>query len=365
MKTMKKFLLTKTVLICLSLFSISNLFSQTIEGGCTSVRVNSIPYYSPDLYFSYVGREFCDNLGCCIIIKSGSTTQARHWLEQKDHNTNSWSTVQGPQNGSLFSNLSQGTYRVRTQIPEAFIGHCTGGQSTPCYNTLGQYIGRWGRWAAASYSNEAMVGIPQLSDVVYEFVDVQGGDLIPNGFDQDEIAYMDASNSVNYDLWWLAIFETGGAQRYRANGWTHGQVNGLIDLKQVWNGGQGWEFDDFNSYTIQFAVQNEQCKSWTNVEKSIFICPTGTGCRFSEGYQEEESMIITPQPANQFISISGMDVYENDYTIVIRNLNGQEMVNKTLSSPNLDTSDLPTGVYSVQVSDDSQIILHDQLIIQR
>ena len=64
------------------------------------------------------------------------------------------------------------------------------------------------------------------------------------GADEGETVIMDATESKNYNMYWLAMHEQtpgDGPNRWRFNGWTDG-ILGVKNLSTFWDGGIGWNF---------------------------------------------------------------------------------------------------------------------------
>ena len=385
---MKVFVIT----LLISFVNLTSLFCQSATGDCSSVQISNVPPY-PTVYFAWTGTKNCNDGGgyyegcdegngpaCCRIIVYGEPVTPRVWLERLEAN-GTWSTVSGPQHSTTFSNVAHGTYRVKCQVPNIAENACPPSvsgnitKSRMClFNLSGQFIGYWGTWdntpfnsAPPTYTNSVIVGIVVTSDIAFNFVDGGGGDNIPNGFDYDELVRMDASASKNYNAWWLAIFELGGQQRYRSNGWTSGQV-GMIDLTALWNGGpaDNWHFETLNSYMIQFAIVNEQCQihgQWTNLDKAFFVCPTGSGYKFKK---PENSISIYPNPVNHHFRFTGIDFTPiNKFEYEIRSMDGKLVKRQFILDPstNYSLDGVQSGIYLVSLYKDDQRIFNTKLSV--
>ena len=137
--------------------------------------------------------------------------------------------------------------------------------------------------------------------------------------------------------------------RYASNGWTNGQIpNNLIDLTDIWKRSLGLtaNFESLRSYTVQFALSNSCNTVWTNLDKTFFICPSGSGCR--EGRGEEKLISMSPNPASGYFSIHNLP--EGPSTIQLYDLTGR--VAKSFRDSDgkfLDIFDLDNGMYLVSV----------------
>ena len=97
----------------------SFVFSQTIIGGCDEVTVLSVPTYDHNLIINggWKNCPKCDPCERLLLTSPPIFMQTKHWLEKKDNSSgNGWTVVDGPIYGdnSIFTNVSKGTYRVRT-----------------------------------------------------------------------------------------------------------------------------------------------------------------------------------------------------------------------------------------------------------
>ncbi|MBL0237446.1 MAG: T9SS type A sorting domain-containing protein [Saprospiraceae bacterium] len=351
---------------------ISQAVGTTIVGGCSTVIVTSVPQYPHDVFiFPPLGGYFRPTNNPCVSLVNPclpeSSNETRHWLQLKQLN-GSFINIQGPVegDGAVFSTVAHGTYRVYTQIPEyENFPNCENGRKEILCQANLVHMGWNGHYGNPGvYSNEVQVGIVVPSDIAYNFVDGSGGDNIPNGFDYGELVRMDASASKNYNAWWLAIFELGGQQRYKANGWTPGQV-GTINLTEFWKKNTPqWEFESLNSYLVQFAIVNEQCQiqgQWTNLDKAFFICPTGSGCKFEK---PENSISIYPNPVNSQFRFTGIDFTPvNKFEYELRSLEGKLIQKQIIVDPstNYSIDGVQSGIYLISLFKDDQRVFNTKL----
>lgn len=373
--------------------------AQTATGGCTSVTLSNIPPY-PTVYFSFVGfkncrdgggfYEGCDEDGrpaCCRVITSGSPVTPRYWLERlRDDGT--WATVAGPQHQTSFSNVARGTYRVRCQAPAIAENACRTDQfgnvirARIClFNLSGQFIGYWGTWdnspfggPPTTYTNTVIVGATTGSDISYTFIDPTPNDPFELGYDFGELVKMNAAASKNYDLWNLAIFESGPSfNRFRSNGWTNGRMpNDEFDLTEFWRGPQEWRFETFHSYTVQFVIENSKCRNgieqnppatWNNLDRTFFICPAGTGCRTGGDWQE---VVISPNPASTFIRLQNFEPdIDRGYQMTFSDMAGRQVKSVVLVGDEVDISDLPGGMYVLNVQREGRPLFTSKIVVKR
>ncbi len=385
-------------IIYLSVFSLL-LFSntgtaQTATGGCSSVTVSNLPSF-PVVYFAYVGFKNCTETSscqdggespCCRVITSGDPTTPRFWLEKLTDL--GWVTVSGPQFSTTFSSVARGTYRVKCQVPTIAENICKkDGQGNIIrariclFNLLGQFIGFWGTWdntpfgtTPPTYSNTVIVGATTSTDISYTFVDPTPGDPFESGFDYGEVAKMNTAACKDYDLWWLAIFEDGPTyHRYRSNGWTTGTVPGNeFNLTNFWDGGVGWNFETFHSYKVQFVIENRSCRNgieqnppatWNVLERSFFICPTGTGCRIGG---DRKAISLSPNPAKSFVRLLNFEPDQGrEYSVTITDLAGKVMRRFALNSDEVDVSSLQSGMFALAIEEDGKRIFASKLVVNQ
>lgn len=357
------------------LLTISSLFgplafAQEIKGGCTSIEVKSYPAYNQSLY--NVQPQTKD----CAIIINGHPAKVRYFLEKRNDNTGIFESVGGLQYGfyqysNSFNNLPKGTYRVIFSVPIIRDNFTCPKGVLPVYNSLGQHMGHLGTFVGSPLvtSNIAIVGNTTSQDIAYTFVD-PGETGSAFAFDSDEDVLVDFSASRNYDYWTLAIFESGPTHnRFRSTGgWREGQVGAFNLSTELWP--QSWGFLPFHSYTVQFAIDNEQCKNfggWTNLNQTFFVCPPGSGCRFGTNNQTlTQEIKLGPNPASNFINVDGLDIDPmSEYQIRITDLAGKMVRNMPLKSTRVDISDVSNGIYLVNITKGNQAILNKKLMIQK
>ncbi len=337
--------------------------AQTAEGGCTSVElIDGVPSYPNNAYIDpyLVGCGYCN--GCNKMLNPQyyqSPKTAQFLLQILDGE--SWSGVGGWQTSTEFDDIEEhGWYRVAVRVPQYLSAFCTGGW-IKIYNYLDQHVGYEGEWASTIYSNMVTVGETEQSDVTWEFIDPNSNDLFDSG---DEVE-MNTLGTINYDNWWVAIFENGGQNRYASNGWTGGLIPGnQFDLLFFWNDKTGTNFSEIPvSYTVQFAISSRCDTEWTNLDKNFAMCPNGTGCRIGGS----DDLEIAPNPASTYFSLSNFHPAESSgYHITLTDMNGRIL--KTFSQDiqqQFDVSDLPSGLYIVQIWENADRIFTTRLSVMR
>lgn len=353
-----------TILVLTILIPLCFINAQfTITGGCSSVTVaGGIPAYGNNLYV-----EGTLGTGCSRLQGVAQAGIVRYYLDQLGSG-GSWTQVAGPKyntQGNSFTGLSHGTYRVRVQIPvKAFASGCVNNE-IPVYDNSARLVGYLAYWQiTGTPSNTVVVGQATSSDISYTFVDGGGGNSNPNGFDFGEVAKINASASKNYNKWWLAIFEDGGAMRYKSNDWTDGTI-GEFNLTNFW---APFQFESLNSYTVQFAITNTECPNtvgWTNLDKSFFICPSGSGCRYGTD-EDQPNYKLSPNPViSEALRIGNFDpAIQQGYHLTIINMTGQVVKNiPNLDSSEIDVSTLPQGTYALSLWDKQRIRVFTEKIV--
>lgn len=386
-----------SIILCIFFMGASSItFSQTVTGGCSEVIVSEIPPY-PTVYFSYVGfmnskrivgyYDGCAGDGlnsCCRIITSGNPVTPRFWLEQLQTD-GSWLEVAGPQYVTTFNNVNNGTYRVKCQRPNIHESACGNDRlGNPVrvrmclFDLNGQFIGYWGTWDNAyfgnlypiTYSNTVLVGPTTKSDISYTFIDIPETGA-EGAYDYGETVIIDVSECKNYNQWWLAIFEDGpNYNRYKSNGWSNGTIpGGKINLSEFWD---SWKFETFHQYTVQLAIENRQCRNgieypnpngWNNLDRTFFICPEGSGCRF--GIDERE-IVISPNPANSIIQLQNFEPgLDRNYVMTITDISGRQVKNIPLTADRVDVSDLQPGIFIVNIFKKGQRVFNSKLVVNQ
>ena len=351
-------------------------YSQvTIEGGCTDLSVTGgIPNYAVDLY----NGPWMKIEQCAVWTNYPSWTMNHQmFLQRLNHTTGQFENVSNAQYppNNTFSNLEHGTYRVKVKVPIPLTSNSCASGYVNVYSSNNQYLGRrgWypdnyeGEQQNVFYSNTVIVGNTVPSDNQYHFTEGNPS-LSEKAMDLDEDVGLDASASVNYDQWYLAICENSfdNCLRYKSNGWTNGTV-GQFDLKGFWQQG-GWQFLEWMSYEVQFVVENSKCRNgveapppWNENRQTFYICAAGTGCRFGS---EEKEITIGPNPANTYVRLDNFNPsIDRDYVMSFTDLSGRTMKSVPLVSDQVDVSDLPGGMYAVNVLHDGHRLFTAKLIV--
>ncbi len=366
----------------------------TAAGGCTAVTVTQIPQYP--IVYSVTGKKECQvEVGageCCIVFPSQETMTLmlpKLRLERFNPSTSTWDFVIEVKGGAghVFSSLPQGRYRVLVILPYYNENTCkTDAQGNiiqtrvQILNALSQFLGYLGTYNNSPfggncfcYSNEVLVGATTASDISYTFVDPTPNDPYESGFDFGEVAKMNTAACKYYDLWWLAIIEDGPTyHRYRSNNWTNGRMpNDEFNLTTFW-GVTGWQFESLHNYTVQFVTENSKCRNgieqnppatWNVLNRQFFICPAGSGCRTGKDGQE---VVISPNPASTSIHLRNFEPdLDRDYQMAFSDLAGRVVKTVALTSNEVDISDLPVGMFVLNIRREGRQIFTSKLVVNR
>lgn len=340
--------------------------AQTIDGTtCTSLEVTSTPGIGQTLFNVPLNTG---TGGPCVATIGGNAypMKVRYYLQMQNPSTGNFTNVGGLNYGQFqylpnFSGLSKGTYRVMFEIPmQLTVPQCKNG-FVEVFNTLGQKVGRVGTFIGAPtlFSNPIPIGAPTASDISYTFIDIPetGSE---QAYDYGETVIMNASACTNYDQWNLAVFESGPTyNRFRSNGWTVGTLN-QFNISNLWSQ-YGWQFEPFHSYRVQFATQNSSCPTWNNLDRTFFICPAGSGCKF--GIDDKE-ILLSPNPASTFIKLEHFNPdIDLNYHLTITDLSGKTVRQILLQSNLIDISDLPNGMFVVGILKDDKQVFNSKLVV--
>jgi Secretion system C-terminal sorting domain len=359
-------------LLCVNLIIYNFANAQVIfSNNCTSVSVTQLgaiaKFDTGDLYIS--GYNGCmhypagKNNPCNIT--TGACPAAETEFQLMRVATGGDVVVMNWTKNRLFTNLVHGTYYVNQRSPELKV-------SAECpkplaFNSVGQQVGFIGRWAF-SKSNVIPVGATVQSDVNWNFTGT-------SPFGSNAEIKMDVSNTKNYDIWWLGIFEIGGKNRSWANGWTAGSIPSdpkdpkkqIIDLKKL---GSSSPFTNGNfqelpvKYTVQFAIAVQQCNTvWTNLNRDFSICPASLGCRSDE----DQAIILSPNPASNTFKLHNIDISAESQTkVFVTDISGRTVkAFEVDGQDDFDISDLNSGLYLVSVMNNGGRIFTTKLSVSK
>lgn len=342
----------------------------------TSVKATQIqpPTYSTPLWIGSAwkyedpcNQVFLLNLGGACNV---GPDDPRYYLDQFNFATGNWTLNFRPyQSCNEFTNLPHGTYRIRVQRPVDAngAGGCEGGH-IKVYNTAGQFIGWRGAYVsntAMATSNSVVVGAAVQSDISCTFVDIQ----TPTNylFNSNQAVVLNTAGTINYDRWWLAIFEKGGQNRYWSQGWTFGPIpNNLLNLTNLVGGAFGGGANGFEPFTtatyqVQFAIATGFNEAWVECPSTFNVCPPGLNCRSVD----DEPIAISPNPASSSFHIMNLDLNtESTYSLTVTDLSGRTVKSYAqIAQEDVDIDDLSNGLYIVNIMEGDNRIYTSKLSV--
>jgi hypothetical protein len=304
----------------------------------------------------------------------------RMFLQRFNWSTGVFETVAGPVFvNHIFANLTQGTYRVKLQVPRRlFRARCENNGHIPVFDFIGRQIGWVGHYSEVTtgespgtfFSNEVVVGMTTQADIAFTFID-EPETGPETAYDYGETPIINTSQCRNYNRWMINIIEDGGSNRYMSTGWENGKINGdglmfdlLNQLWKIWD--PNWEFEALRSYHVQVVLENNECPnpSWNMLTRTFFVCPAGSGCRLGE--PEEPQIRLGPNPAHSSIFLYNYDVgaYPGSM-MMISDMAGRTKKTMPLTGNEIDVSALPAGIYSLQIVNEGKRVFSSKLVIAR
>jgi hypothetical protein len=369
------------LLLPLSLISQVNVVANCSSIDLVSAAVPRPPGASPVTFVIPSAQLNVDNIGCSIIGNYTFLPIQRFRLDKEvvlpdgSRDFISFSYIQSP---SAFSNLGHGTYAITTVFPTPVTkSNCVGGVVKvygPSFNFLGNLATY--QSSIGVRSKAAPVGSVQTSDVNWNFVSNSGvslGNSTMPSYQTGTPVYINPSKTVNYTDLWLAIYENEWP--YRSKGlWLPRQPTPFlfdIDIRrEVWKKDDAtWEFLPGNSYTVQYAISNANCGSpWANLDKTFFICPTGTACRLNTE-KEISNTTISPNPVKNAFRLNNFDLEaykEVECNLLIHDMSGRVVKQfNNFKDNNFNTEDIANGMYIVNVLKENQKIFSQKLVISK
>lgn len=144
---------------------------------------------------------------------------------------------------------------------------------------------------------------------------------------------------------------------------TVGQLGDLALLLQ-WN--QTDPKDDFemnrNNYIYTWQVNRNPFIDYPNLADYIWGANVGQPwfSTLSTNQFNNDSVVVYPNPANDFVVISGI---QNESIVIIYSMTGAQLMETTINNESKLPIDLATGIYLMKISSDSKTILK-KLVIQ-
>ena len=304
------------------------------------------------IYQNPCGRVFqYATLGC-----GNGSNQPRYFLDRYNWTTKTWSVYAGPTGcPTSTNNLPHGTWRWRGENPIEQNGSGCATGHILVYNNLGQTIGYLGTYnGAPSYTSNVTVTGPTLASEVKAKYKETIGNLTNALFNYNEIPKIDTKGTINYDRYWVAIYELGGQNRSTGS-WYDGFIPGdEINLLNIWKAafGPNATFEPVNTtsitYQVQFAAMGP-CNSagWVEANLSNFgVCTSAIICR---GAFEEQEVEVNPNPASSTFHLDNFQPeVTQDYRLTVTDLSGRTVKEYTdLTTTDFDVSDMSDGLYMV------------------
>ncbi len=392
---MKKFV--TTLLFFFSFILSIHLQAQNVDasGGCTSATIHNSGVSYPLVYDGFNCEIKNPNFECwseetCIVWMIGvHQLKPKITLQKFDFDSRNWFTVRGPFKVNLphtEQNLDKGTYRFKVQYPELRLDcgdlHPKGDPWTIGNLVNGQLIGNAGTYdfSPTLTSMIVAVGATDDSDISMNLIDNTG---IPGGFySYEQEIILDGSGSKNYSSYFISVFkDSGPGPGFASAGWTRDIID-TRSISNIWlqenNPDIIGDPEEFSTYHVQFAITNHWCPTnpWTVIERTIdggniicngacfTVCPDGLGCRFGGGAKLKKA-ILSPNPANNTITINDFDYnFHKEYSIAIADLSGKRLVNiPKWSNTSIDVSNVPEGMYILNLFENDKKIITEKLVI--
>ncbi|TVQ50633.1 MAG: T9SS C-terminal target domain-containing protein, partial [Saprospirales bacterium] len=345
-----------TILLTLILFLSGSIFSQTqgdqvvVVGTCTQLTITAVPEYE-ECYVYQGSGTFCPGgVPCCNMALTPYFQATPRYQLQKLNSSGTWDDIGSYQYSPVFISLSQGTYRVEATLPQIRNDCQVQTEEFPYYefhpwelrNLQQQFIGYLATWDGSvypyhppiiHYSDPVIVGPTNSNDLDWVFIQSPGFGF--NAFDEGQQVDVDASASKNYNMWYLAISEQGGPNRWFGNGWSYGDIDDPLEITDYW---YPWNLRAFRTYKVQIAIENRQCRngiewpgtSWTVLEKTFFVCPVGTGCRFVMD-REMKQLQLYPNPTTNYVNLDNYEPHiHGTLDLKVYDMSGRLMMNSKI-----------------------------------
>ena len=266
---------------------------------------------------------------------------------------------------SQFLGLPHGTYRIESTFPVKVppTDNCPEGIAVADIN--GNFKGYIGAYLKpAVISQNIYIGATDQNDIKFNWIKTLGTPAPPNLANPpiycfEENPKINTTGTVNYDRYWVAIFETGAgtSNRYTNTGWIFGKIPGnQIDLLyDVWKkNNSNWEFtpnDQFAnaSYSVQFAISNSCNSGWTTISNPMPFFqrrPQGWVCRNTD---DDVAIAVSPNPANGYFKIPALETGEDNIQISVTDMTGRLVKQYNNVQAQYEVSELSNGIYVINV----------------
>lgn len=336
----------------------SSCGSSTIN--VTSAFVSGILYLAQDKYYTK-SEDPCRKV---LIFSSTEPLEERYSLQRQNPNL-TWTVVSTlAPIGGVYTGLSHGTYRVEVSVPSKVSApNCKDGIRVFAYET--KWYGYVGAYTSAPVtSNTVYIGATDQNDIKFNWIKTMGTPAPPNLASPpiycfQENPKINTTGTLNYDRYWVAIFETGAgaSNRYTNTGWIFGKIPGnQIDLLyDVWKkNNSNWEFtpnDQFAnaSYSVQFAISNSCNSGWTTISNPMPFFqrrPQGWVCRNTD---DDVAIAVSPNPANGYFKIPALETGEDNIQISVTDMTGRLVKQYNNVQTQYEVSDLSNGIYVINI----------------
>lgn len=373
--------LTFTIFVAFT-FMTPQVKAQQIQGGCTTVSFTTFPSFPTVWKDELNAYLICDETDPCSTLSSSDTCcrisyyrPVAIWPQlifQKKNSQGNFQTVSthNGNSGFVWNNLDKGVYRVKIRLPIVNLVYCCANEPKPTklWWWSGQLAGLMGHLATDEIvTNEVLVGPADQSDNVAFFVDPNNN----NAFNIGDQVDFDATQSTHYDQWVINILESGPTHnRWHGTGWQLGSQANVFDISSFWIDTRG-SFEAWHNYNVQFVVENNNCvngiewpaDSWNVKNYSFFICAAGSGCKLSKA---DYKIRVSPNPASDLIRVLDIeDIWQEGFTLMLYDMTGRLWIEQELNLPEVDISQIPSGMYVLQIQRLGEQIHTNRLIIQK
>ena len=350
------------VWLSLSLFFSFSIFAQsgtvTLVGGCNDVDVNLNATWPSDIVTSAAYRT--TDRGCTRILIGPTAVLPLFRLQRYNFSNSSWANFGQEQTGGTFEDLPKGTYRVRVRLPGYIITSGCADNRIRARSTNGQSLGFVGTVAPLGsstgiiFSNAAVVGMADQSDLEFEWVDP--GDSEPeNLYNIDDSPTIRFTGARNFDEVFLAIRTVDAVpQKYRSTGGyismplnSDGVSNDVLNVDAL-----AWRSNPYQEgqrYNLQLVAKNNECPSpsWNQSNTIFFMCPNSVSCRFD--LEEEWGLTVYPNPTpDGVLQIKRETGVDDRMSIQLFDAFGRRIQYK-LEGSQVDFSNQPSGTYTIRI----------------
>lgn len=123
---------------------------------------------------------------------------------------------------------------------------------------------------------------------------------------------------------------------------------------------------------MQFVTENSKCRNgienpnpngWNNLDRTFFICPAGSGCKFEI---DEREIVISPNPAKSIIQLQYFKPdLDRNYVMTITDMTGRLVKSIPLTADRVDISDLQSGMFVVNIFKEGERVFNSKLVVNQ